>query len=368
VAARWDILLCDRLGVVLEDITPIATAKKAQVRFNRPASFSFDVPSSHARVATIHSDGDPYLAPLSRVIKARRNGVMRFAGYVWTVADRTEGEEYRTGVVCFDPLQRLLKRLVRDAANAVVSKVSFSAVTAHAIAQAVVDRTNVGAGVSGMLGSGGTFGSIPSNTAIDYEYRSVASALSELADGGYLDIDVVPVDRTDGYHAQLNTYAALGTARENVVLGHGRGPNNCTAMTRTEDANTIANVLHYFGAQKTGDARVRALVSDATSRTKLGDYEDHDTANDIVVQAFIDKLAAESLAHRKVPRQLVSTQPKPNTVSPWDDFYLGDSFTVMASTKMRGGFIGTQRCHGWDIDIDEEGTETVSNIYTTPDA
>ncbi len=215
--------------------------------------------------------------------------------------------------------------------------------------------------------SGGSFPATATRT-IDYEYRTVGAAIVELTETGGLDVFETWIDEETGYLSQINTAARKGSSRPDVRLGWKHAAvNNCTRMTRSEDGGMLANALYTFGAAKAGEARPRAAVGDGPSQTSYGYYEDVEVYSDIQIKAFVDALAAESLLYRKRPKELVHAFPEPGAVQPFQDFDLGDTFSVYAGKEHRGGFSGTQRCYGFDIDLDDEGVETLSAIHTTPE-
>ena len=119
--SKWRILVGDRYGNVIGNISPIAFGKELTCKLNRPAQFTFNVPSGDARVSAMHDDGYPTISE-GRSIWAYRNElqqdgstqwVIRFAGSIWQIEDVGDPEQAWTSVTCFDPLQVLNRRLAR---------------------------------------------------------------------------------------------------------------------------------------------------------------------------------------------------------------------------------------------------------------
>lgn len=369
----WVIFVCDLNGNKLADLSRVGTKRQMQFRLNRPAQFSFTAPSNHS--AVVDASGAAVLKP-GRIIKAWRgeggSRVLRFAGYVWTCSDEGDEAAFRTSVVCFDSFQRLATRLCRDAANAVPAdgKVSFAAVEAETIIRNLIDRTNTGGGVCGLR----TVSAGPTSLArtVDFEYRKVADAILELCQATGINFYVLPEDRTDGYLGQIVLQGNLSSTSLKK-LAWGAPPHNVRRIERVEDMQGFANDFREIGSQLSVPPRPSSLRSDATSITNYGRYEDVEVRSDITLQAFLDGLADRNIALRKVPRTLVKSVPQPDAsalsgVSPWVDFDLGWQISVAAGKALRGGFTGTQRVWGWDLDIDDNAVERISAVYTGPDA
>jgi hypothetical protein len=119
---RWRVLITDRFGNTIGNVSPIAFSKTLTETLNRPAVFSFKVPANDLRVRTIRSDGYPVVAE-GRGVRAFRyelqadgssRYVCRFAGPIWQISDDGDESSAWSTVTCFDPLQVLNRRLARQ--------------------------------------------------------------------------------------------------------------------------------------------------------------------------------------------------------------------------------------------------------------
>jgi hypothetical protein len=208
---------------------------------------------------------------------------------------------------------------------------------------------------------------------VDFELRDLASAYAEIFAGSGLNCRVVTEDRTDGYLGSLLLESAPATvAANNLVWG---GPtHNASRVERTLDMTSFANDIQVIGSPAAGSTqRPVQNVTDATSITNYGAYEDVMTYSDITQQAYLTVLANQAIALRKVPKQIANFTPQadpgsPNALNPFTDFERGYLINVYAGAALRGGFSGQQRIWGFDIDLDDDGVERVTSIQTGPDA
>jgi hypothetical protein len=364
----WRIVICDLSGNRLSDLTRVGSKRQFQFRWNKPATFSFEAPSDAQGMLNLQG---------GRVIKAWRAEnpaapVIRYAGYVWNLSDVGDADTYKTKVVCFDPLQRMARRLCRDSGNAVPANgiVSFVSTEGELIIRGLIGRSNAGGGVSGLT----TSASGPSGhgLTVDFEWRDIAAAITEICQGTGLNVYVEPQDTTDGYLGVI-TIADSPTSVAANKLVWGGPTHNASRVERTEDMTGLANDLHLFGVASGQGTRPIAARTDSGSITTYGRYEDVMSFGDITQQGYLDALADKAIALRKSPRILAKFTPQPdpgspNALNPFTDFKLGYLVDVYAGPKLRGGFSGQQRIWGFDIDLDDNAVERVSAIYTGADA
>jgi hypothetical protein len=366
--AEWRLFACDGSGNRLANLTPVGRQRRFAFRLNRPAQLTFEAPSDSA---------DILAATPGRVIKGyRKEGstwVIRYTGNIWQISDEGEADRYTSRFVCFDALQRLSKRLVRDATNAVPAdgKVTFSAVQVETIVRNMIDRTNTGGGVCGLRtnAAGPSLGT----RTVDYEWQNVAAAMNELFEGSGLNAYVVPEDRVDGYLGYIVLQGAVSTTAAKKLVW-GAATHTAAKAERLQDMTDFANDLRVMGAPAAGaGARPIAARTDPTSITDYGRYEDVMTFGDISVQGYIDNLADQAIALRKAPKVTARFSPQAdpassNPLNPFTDFLLGDQVEVYAGAKLRGGFSGTQRLWGFDLELDDNAVERMPSVYVGPDA
>ncbi len=120
--SNWRVLVGDRFGHTISNITPIAIGRQYVGVLNRPASFTCTVPSNDSRVAGLHTDGNPYV-DLMRTIRCYRQEtqtdgsvlwVIRFAGIIAQIADAGDQNVQRTQIVTYDPFFMLSRRVARS--------------------------------------------------------------------------------------------------------------------------------------------------------------------------------------------------------------------------------------------------------------
>lgn len=359
----WRVLLCDLNGSALANITRIARGKQFSFSMNRPATFQFEVPSDNAKIATLHTDGDPLLSAKNRVIKAyRKEGqlyVLRFAGVVETPEDTGDQTAMKTGMVAFDPMHLLSSRLCRDSVGN-VSHVAFENISGTEIARSLVSRTN-NVDATGIQTTGGTFESTDART-ISIDYRMIADVLIDLAESqNGFDMAFDPVDRTDGILVRMSCYANMGRDLPDVVFSYKMPPATALGMNRVQDGTQLANYIYGVGGTNQGGDNVTATANDSASITKYHRHEAVSTYSDVTDGSLLLSLIAEELKYRKQPKQIITATP-PRAAEPWTHFWLGDTIRVQAPSEFRGGFSGVQRVYGITLDVNDEGGEYVSSV------
>jgi hypothetical protein len=258
---KWRVIVGDRYGNTIANVSPIAIGRQYVAILNRPAQFAFKVPSNDVRVSSLASDGYPLVSE-GRTVRAFRyeaqadgtsKWVVRFAGEIWQIEDEGGEVDAWTTCVCFDPLQRLNRRFARlmywygDSAGGRLFKseganggnaadglnftftlavgpftgfadTSFSATD---IARGLLNATNVQDGFSGLIDaySSQTYADFslsagarlhvayaaPPQTALltpQYDHKRVGEAITDLCAGyNMFDLQVVPLDGTSTYTA-----------------------------------------------------------------------------------------------------------------------------------------------------------------------
>ena len=354
---EWRLMLCDMNGVALADITRVALDKTGTWQLNRAAAFGFNVPSDHAAIKTLHSDGYPFLKAKMRTVKAyRKEGsvfVLRFAGDVALVEDAAQGDEPRTAVTCFDPLKHLERRLCRDSSGGTAS-VAFDGDEAAQIARILIDRANV-LGATGVA-TDGTFDTTATRIVL-FSQKPIAAAITELADADF-DLYFAPVERSDGILCSLNCYQQLGVDRPDVIFAWDQFPASASGTSRTEDGTELANVIVAVGAA--------GLAVERTDATSIGLFRRHEVAtnyNDATDSAYLSDLADAELAVRKDLRERIVMNPTHGRAAePFSHFFVGDTVRNRASTDLRGGFTRTDRLYGFSIAIDDDGSERLTSV------
>jgi hypothetical protein len=368
--AAWRFDLTTPGLAAIADLTSAMHGRRMSYRLNRPAQLTFRIASDHEAAATIQPDGLPAIASLRRVVVGYRREagewVERYAGHVWPVQDTADENVSWTTVTCFDPLQRMSKRAMRihDGASAgQIGRVTFSEIDKALIAKFLVDDTNFYAGESGLTTTGGTFEQVGDTTA-EWDRKRVSDGLTDLSDSANgIDLDVRPFLVGGGVFAQMSAYGRLGTTSPNVTFGWGRPPFNVRRMENLEDPLTIANRMISLGSASSG-SQLSATKEDDDSLNDIGAWEDFAYYNDIQNQLLLDDLTQGEVDVKKLPRKSLQIHMKSEMdEEPFVDFYLGDVATIVAAERMRGGIDEQRRIFGFDIEVSDEGVETVQQVY-----
>jgi hypothetical protein len=360
---RWRVVLCDRKGDQLQILDGVAAQRTYEGRMNKQAKFSFQVPSDHPRVAGLAPDGLPWLSKF-RVVKAYREEVMadgssqfviRFCGEVWILGDSADSQgKATTRVTAYDSLQRLASRFTGPLFK-------LDQVDGAQIVRQLVDETNTRS-FSGMNTSEGKFETSPPRY-VEYTRKSIGAAIVDLANAfNGFDFEVRPVDRDDGTLNVLSVFSRLGQHQPSIVLQWGMGSHNISGVERTESAELIASQVHGLGSTESYSEE-----SQGTTQA-FGLLEAVDSFSDITNHDLLVALVQEELNYRIRSREIVSLSPVPGlTPEPWTHFHPGDTFTVEVDQSLRGGFSGIMRCYGWNVSIDDDGIERVTELMVTPE-
>lgn len=378
----WRFELCDGLGRGLAFL-PRARQRKISVRLNAPTSVAGSANGDDESIATIHSDGFPYLDPLDRVLKCYRRELqtdgsyawkIRFAGHVYDVVDDGDASTTTSTFLAYSPLQRLATRKCRDSGGSDILVIDSG--DSGTMIKTQVDRTNTFKGETG-IDTGGQWDPCASQ-AVRWERKTIAEAANDLT-GAYNACDLIetPVDRTTGKLVTLGATSRRGAQRPNLKLGYQAAPHNIKTFKGENHGTSLANDIEGLG--QTG-ADADALVSnqsDAGSIGRYGTYEDILTSPDVADQATLDNITIMQLAQRRSIVPVVSIDLQEGAAPPpwvgddglpsWD---VGDIIPALAvGPRMRGGaaYNGLAfRIHGFDLDISEEGLETVASLVIAP--
>jgi hypothetical protein len=384
-AGGWRFILGDQAGRPIANLTTISKDRSLAYRLLRPASATLKVPSDHELVATAHTDGFPLVDAMRRTLRAYRRErqtdgsylwTCRFAGAVWQVEDVADGDTAWTTISAFDPLQRLAHRFTGT------DPTPRALQDGGQIAKGLIDDANA-LGATGIATSGyGNVYDVTPARVVQYDRRAVGDALTELA-SAYNGFDFVlrPVIQSpgqeDGTLCAYSVYAHYGSFKPDVVFGWDMPPHNLKSVDRQVDGEELANVVTAIGTPQDQTVALTSTQSAPGSIADFGRYESVDTLGDVVDQAYLDAQAQSEVQVAQSPRSIVQATPSPTDVTtlgqrgrvprPFLDFDLGDTVTVQASKRLRGGFVEQQRVYGFTLTVDPNGVEYVSSIVTSSD-
>lgn len=376
---RWRLMLTDLYGNRIADLSTIAKEKKLSYALNRPTVISGVVPADHRKVNATWSDGYPYLEPNLRAIKAYReeNGafVLRAACRLASVEDIGDEQAVKSVFVALDPFHFLAKRLVRNGSTFVADPqrpMSFTNTPGSVIARQIVERTNQYAGTTLVQTQGGRF-DVTEARDVRYELKSVAAAIAELAESvNGFDVVFDPVDHVGsiagdfGVLVQMSVWANRGVDRPGVIFSYDAPGATCSRASRKLDTDAQANIIYGLGGSMSGGSALVSARERQPNRGPWGVLEDLSTYSEITHLSVLNALVDEELTYRGGPKTMVTFQPiAGKAAEPFSHFFLGDTVRVRAGASLRGGFSGVQRIRGFDLDLSDEGFETMSAVHTT---
>lgn len=366
---KWRVILCDRAGNELQNISPLAHDKKLTEQLNTPASFTFSVDPDDQRVIGLHTDLAPYLDYIRRIVKAYRfddeqqKYVLKFAGYVWPIDDSGAEDGQLSTVTCFDPLIIMAHRFARTAAGSFI-RVEFTDVQAALILKTLVDRTNEFAGPTGLTTTGGVFedwldeNNVAQPTSVGWDLKLMNEVVNEVTAG--MDVRVDPLDSTNYEHGRLSVVRKRGIVNPELKLSWKAAPHNVDSITRLMDPTDAANVLVGVGSGGAGADQILSVGVDSESIDEFMQLEGLASFSDVKDQDHLERLVADELFNRRPPQEAVTLKPAGSEVIPGVDFELGDTGFVVAHGSLRGGLLNLRhRIHGYTWNISDDGDEDV---------
>lgn len=374
--------LCDRDGNVLKYILDpdsglgIWTERQHEYHLGVARMFSGKVPADHANVAGLHTDGDPYLTELSRVLKVWRyerqgDGTWTwdplFAGQIQSVepAGDENGVAYAS-FVAYDPLSRLDDVYTRNAAGDKTALVSWSATSSATIIKTLIDRAQ---SLAGDIGIDTAIGHYDATPAVDYsvQQQTVAEAIAPLINAYQgCDIWLSPQDRTDGKYAYLNIYTKRFKDRsDETIFAWGTSPFTVAQITNPR-GDTPANDVLAVGSS----SRITGSYEDDTSKAAIGPWEVVEEYSDIAAPGLLANLAQGRVMFTAYGLERASFIPQRNLagIDYRATWHVGDFVTVKGGASLLGGISALVRIYGMTMTIDDDGTETITEIITHPEA
>lgn len=408
----WRFVLCELDGTPLSVINDVMLNTSLTFLLNRPSTLTFNVPSDDIHFNTKHDDNDPFLSCGNRVIKGyrrhefQRHWRLRYVGRVWNIQDSGDGNQVQTTVTCYDSLQELSARIVRDKSGSFHKTVKFwphgttnpgpKYSYGTAIKQ-MIDRTNTHGARPTTISTGGDWSSeifggstnpyVPSGShdnkypLLAYNQAKILPSIITICDTGKVDLVVNYVDsngdwnkdKTPAIHMRLGAKPQVGSQGTVVsIFGYAAPPRNTASFTRTQDMSTFANDITMYGSSNRG--RLSTHQDSGSGLDKYGAFEDVLVESSIHSKILLDDLATEVLHLRKKPRELINFVPLPELAPlPFDDWYLGDTITVYIGGNhshpvTREARIGVQRVYGFTIGVEENFSEHVTAMILSADA
>lgn len=358
---RFIFLLCDSDGDFVGELRqPVARSLTFQLNGVHSVSVTLSLDDDHA------ADVQPGLSRL-KVYRLQTSGtrVLCFYGSLPAHAVKEDAAASTMSLTFMDPRWMLSYRYLHPSTDLlrlqpgepVVGQIGL---TIQAI---ILDTSTAITGGTIWINTAGPFPTTPS-VSWPIDARNIYDQIDDITKSASgVDWDITPVDyftsagtRTMG---DLEIYVTQGSDLPNVVFVYGTDlPSNVSNMTRAYTSPiTYATVT---GTDPDTSETLTATYGTPDDAT-YGALEVLESAPDIRSQAQLDDRAEGIVVPNVFPRQVIDIQsPLANGPNPFDDYYLGDTVYV---TCRKGSMVFSDvplRVHGFTIDIDQTGYETVS--------
>ncbi len=341
----WQFFLANSSDMsLIGDLTHEARGKSLQLALNRPGSFNFNLPLS--------SEFAPYLDPVKYCIIAMKNKNIVWSGPLWTKQETLHDSKISLSAVGW--FQLLTKRVT-------LVRLSYTAQRRGAIAMDLLARANSTQNTYVGTGSN-TDVSTPLSIKIYEKYANIGAEIQSLSatEAGF-DFKVDPINR----QLNIKNYTEY-TNQTDVVFGFNWGPHNVGQVTRTTDADEMANQIIAIYSNRADAA------SDATAQSNYRLFQKVLNISENVDPTLGAAIANAEVAINKNPRSLITFTPRlygtPNVPSILEDYDIGDK--VYLTAKRDSVDISNQavRVFSANIEIDSNGNEATTGISTTAQA
>jgi hypothetical protein len=402
----WTFKLCNiATDTLLADVTGITLQATVGPRASRPMTIVLDLPCDQAALKTIQADGDPALWVGTRAIKAYRNGTLRGHAIVTNLSYEA-GEDYdmKVKVTAMSPMFRFSSRMVWDSTGRIAYPIFSDPITGGAllrqvIANSIANEDDLGTPRRFEITTSGATDTTTVNIAhlIPDAPLTIAELVNTLTETGVVDIVEQPVDSSMGVPAgvmsRMNTYNLAGSDRSGTVhFDFDTGSKNVAGARRVIDLGTLANEIVYELGPKIDNNHYRGNISGTeltpvnlsswqamqlASRAKYGSYTNYrvyDDDGDAESRPLFHQLWKTEVELRVNPRDLVYFTPAAGgdnfaQFGPFDDFNLGDLVAISASDNLGPAISNTkQRIYGFDVAVNSNGDEEISELICSADA
>lgn len=373
----WTFVLTDiKSGAELADVTSAALSAKIAPRLNRPLTVALELPADNAEIRAIAGDGDPNLVVGSRSIKAYRNGTLRANAIVWNLNYDGGADSAKVSLTGYDPLAQLRRRPARDETGDFSNPEFGDETPAGELVQEIVQNTiSWDEGdlcidpESGVCDASTTLGGNLSDWPV-----MIFDLFTIITDTGVVDIVMEPLDSTANKLAVLNAVDSWGSdLTASVSFDYATGSHSVASARRIVDMDDICNKLWYYLGPKLDIQHWRGAIqnpSDEDSIIKYGVYMDihiYDSGQENAERDLFRQLRTTELALRSTPQELLNVTPQTGVASePFDAYGIGDLVVVNLGTAFGPAVEGgVQRVYGFDVDLDADGVERVSELIVS---
>lgn len=411
---NWRFIVTDLNGVTVTVLDRLASERTVTPKFGEPLEVTGTVPSDNPEVNLPHTDGFPMLAEGVRQLYCLRRDsttppyyTARASTLILQVDDAAHSEDARTRFTAWDPWQYWFSVPVLQssfARNGVAGKFGTDgrlltpegmfypqSMGADDVILDILRTTRAAMNLFAPNSSRDLFVDIFNGTLQScsspsingpwsiQQGTSVGQALRDIMTSGACDITLTPIYDPvgrSGILSELNIWDArvpdngAGYYNYGAVFAWDRPGRSLVGVDNLFDGTGRANHIQYFNGQ--GGPPVPALY-DNDSIELYGEYWSQDFYPATTQKQGVIATAALSLSLRKNFKETLTVNPAPErSPEPFVDYNLGDRVPIYASNKMRQEIppsplpYAWQRIYGIPISIDDNGTETVSQLLVGP--
>jgi fibronectin type 3 domain-containing protein len=367
----WQYILAD--SDTMENIARLSHARNKQLNLilNRPGSATFNV--------RLDEEESFFIERWRTCVKAMRDDQVRWSGPVTKTIQKTA--DMKMDVTAEGWFEEVNGRIVRQGQNSTHNNVGADVVTWALLDKANKQRTGLAVqnpdGTNGTLAQairpthvtqGGVFlatgHTMPIRSKTFEKDQVIGQEIQQLSDieNGF-DMMV------DHETRELNLYyPRYGQDRPNVLFAHRVGPvSNVISVEESVDATQMTNRFTAIGKYGGG------MAEDTDSMDYYGVMrEGVGTLSDVAQQNILLAYAGVEVAIRRGGLIVYTLVPaaynrRGNVPKLFDDYDLGD--TVRLTVKNAGRFeLNRQavRVFGLTLDIDDNGTEKITALNTSP--
>ena len=352
-------------GNGLRDEIPFSSVKFSHV-LNRPGGFSANVPLRHPKATRENLD------PGRTAVHIERDGVIVWSGMLWVAEASVENATVDVGGEGWWGYLR--HRLIRSGTGGPAPSTAavriYLAQDQFFIARDLVNYAQAQAGGNvGIIVGSETCGVLRDRTWYHYERKNLGEAVEQLAgvnNGFDFAVDVA-------YESGLivKRFHPSYPRRGRITPLAWELGTNLEGLAQTVDATRQADLVDALGAGE-GDGMLIATASDPAQLAPSGPYPLLETVvayKDVSVMATLQSHAEVDLRNYKRPvtriPTLLARSTAPDTAL--GTFITGDSVQV----KGTDGWISADermRIQGYEVEIDEDGKETVAVAFAQEEA
>jgi hypothetical protein len=419
---NWKWLVCALNGHGLTNLDRIATNQSMQFVLDDQFQMTCDVPSDNQSVFQKAADGSPRVAQGRRLIYGfRRDGTVsqkpwqcRYAGTLSIAQDQATADEPVTHLTSNDAWAWAKSLPVLTPGGFLLPSKGYTYFnkTGNYIARDVI--ANAYTWIQTQFGSGSPthftwpvdFNDLANFLLIDIagghydttdiienfpiqQNASVADVWTQLTQTGGLDIVLDPVyapREAPGRIARLNVYSQAGSDKTGATFGWDMFPRNLVGVDHLIDTTQLENWVQFFAGG--------IVAPHASSPASISHYGPYIAQKNITQgsAAAVNLLALAEVALRKRGKETLTIDPAPErSPDPFTHYYLGDTVYVNAGRNLRPSSsvpvgdnkygialrqgvrstpVGTPavspwRVYGFQIDLANDLTETVTNLLLT---